>query len=154
MLTENTAAPTFSLLDQNKNTVHLKDFLGKIVVLYFYPKDMTPGCTQETCDFQNNLTQFNNAQILGISMDSPESHKKFRDKYNITFPLLADEEGKVCKKYNVLAKKNLFGVVKLGILRTTFVIGPDGKIKKIFEKVKVKGHVDKVLNAVSTIGKS
>ena len=141
-------APTFSLPDQDENIVNLRDFLGKNVVLYFYPKDMTPGCTIESCDFQQNLHKFKNTEIFGISRDSTQSHKKFCDKYNLKFKLLSDEDGKVCTKYEVLGEKTMFGVTRVGIMRTTFVIDKRGKIKKIFERVKVKGHVKEVLKAI------
>ena len=148
MLSIGNPAPIFSLPDQDSHIVNLRDFLGKTVVIYFYPKDMTPGCTKESCDFQENLTKFKNTEILGISRDSTKSHKKFCDKYNLQFKLLSDEDGTVCKKYKVLGQKTLFGVTKLGILRTTFVIDVEGRIKEIFEKVKVAGHVQEVLKSI------
>lgn len=148
MLSVGEQAPTFSLPDQDENIVNLRDLLGKKVVIYFYPKDMTPGCTKESCDFQENLQKFKNTEILGISRDSTKSHKKFCDKYNLKFKLLSDEDGTVCIKYKVLGEKTIFGVTKVGILRTTFVIDEEGKIERVFEKVKVQGHVKEVLKSL------
>ncbi len=146
-LKEGLKAPAFSLPDQTGKKVSLKDFKGKTVVLYFYPKDMTPGCTQESCDFRDNLSRIKRkkAVVLGMSQDSVDRHVKFVDKYDLNFPLLSDESGDVCNKYGVIQMKNMYGRKFKGIVRTTFIIGPDGKIQKIFDKVKVKGHVDEVL---------
>lgn len=145
--TEGKKAPAFNLPDQDGNKVALKDFAGKTVVLYFYPKDMTPGCTQEACDFQENLTKIKRkkAIVIGVSKDSVERHKKFQEKYNLKFPLLSDENSNICEKYDVWKEKNMYGKKFMGIVRATFIIGPDGKIQKIFPKVKVKGHIDEVL---------
>ncbi|MGE0615687.1 MAG: thioredoxin-dependent thiol peroxidase [Bacteriovoracia bacterium] len=151
VLKEGAKAPSFSLPDADGRKVSLADFKGKTVVLYFYPKDLTPGCTQEACDFQSALPKLkkSKAVVLGVSRDSSASHAKFRDKHDLDFPLLADEEGAVCKAYGVWQKKSLYGREFMGIVRTTFVIGPDGKVRKIFPKVKVKGHVEAVLAAVN-----
>ena len=151
MLKIGSKAPFFSLLDQDRHQVALDDFLGSNVVLYFYPKDMTPGCTKESCDFRDNLNKFKskNTDIIGISSDTVETHKKFQQKYNLNFKLLADTEGEVCKKYNVLGEKSLFGVKRVGILRTTFLIDPEGRVKKVFPKVKVLGHAKKVLDHIA-----
>lgn len=147
MLKEGDKAPAFSLLDGDGENISLKDFKGKTVVLYFYPKDMTPGCTQEACDFQESIARFKKAGavVLGVSKDSVERHRKFADKYELGFPLLADTEGEVCEAYGVWQEKSLYGRKFMGIVRTTFVISPQGKIAKIFSKVKVKGHVDEVM---------
>ena len=147
MLKVGDKAPPFNLIADNGEKVSLKDFKGKTVVLYFYPKDMTPGCTQEACDFRDSATPYKKkkAVVLGVSKDSQERHEKFRDKYDLNFPLLADEDGKVCNAYGVWKEKSLYGRKFMGIERTTFVIGPDGKINKIFNKVKVKGHAEAVL---------
>lgn len=150
-LKEGQKAPAFSLTNQDGKKVALKDFTGKKVVVFFYPKDMTPGCTQEACDFRDNVSRLKktNAVVLGISKDSEEMHKKFENKYELNFPLLADVDGKVCEKYGVIQMKNMYGKKYLGIVRTTFVISENGKIAKIFNKVKVAGHVDEVLEALA-----
>lgn len=150
MLKEGAKAPAFTLCDQNGQKVSLKDFKGKTVILYFYPKDMTPGCTQEACDFRDGAAKWKKkkAVVLGVSRDSQERHQKFIAKYELNFPLLADEDGKVCEAYGVWQQKSLYGKKFMGIVRSTFVIGPDGKIQKIFDKVKVKGHSDAVFAAL------
>lgn len=140
-------APSFSLQDQHGNTISLSDFVGKPVVLYFYPKDMTPGCTQEACDFRDSFARLNNinAVVLGVSKDSIDLHKKFAEKYGLNFSLLSDTSGKTCEDYGVWQEKSLYGKKFMGIVRTTFLIGPDQKIKKIYPKVKVEGHVNEIL---------
>jgi peroxiredoxin Q/BCP len=144
------AAPDFALADQNGKTVKLSDFQGKHVVLYFYPKDDTPGCTKEACGFRDDYAKFTKKGIviLGVSPDDPKSHKKFVDKYELPFTLLADTEKSVCEAYEVWKEKNMYGRKSMGVERTTFVIGPDGKIEKIFPKVKVDGHIEKVFEAI------
>lgn len=150
MLKEGDKAPSFSLTSDGGETVSLKEFKGKTVVLYFYPKDMTPGCTQEACDFRDQQAKFKKAKavVLGVSKDSLERHVKFREKYELNFPLLSDEDGKVCEAYGVWKEKSLYGRKFMGIERTTFIIGPTGKIEKIFSKVKVKGHSEEVLGEI------
>ncbi len=150
MLSEGDKAPAFKLASDSGETISLADLKGKTVVLYFYPKDLTPGCTQEACDFRDESAAFKKrkAVILGVSADSVERHGKFRDKLGLKFPLLADEDKKVCKAYGVWQEKSLYGKKFMGIVRTTFVIGPDGKIVKVFPKVKVKDHVAEVLEAL------
>lgn len=150
MLKEGQKAPAFSLPSDSGDDVALKDFAGKNVVLYFYPRDSTPGCTREAEAFRDELAKFKkkNAVVLGVSKDSVESHCKFRDKYKLTFPLLSDKEGKVIDAYGAWGEKVLYGKKSMGIIRTTVVIGPDGKVKKIFPKVKVDGHADAVLAAL------
>jgi peroxiredoxin Q/BCP len=147
MLKEGSKAPAFTLVSDAGEKVSLKDFAGKTVVLYFYPKDMTTGCTQQACDFRDAHPKFKkkDAVVLGISRDSQASHVKFRDKYELPFPLLVDAEGKVCEAYGVWKEKSMYGRKYMGIERTTVVIGPDGKVIKIFPKVKVKDHVAAVL---------
>ena len=142
-LTEGKKAPVFSLPDQDGNKVSLADFSGQTVVLYFYPKDMTPGCTQQACDFQENSSKLKrkNTVVLGISRDSVARHKKFQEKYGLKFSLLSDEDGSICEKYGVWKEKSLYGKKFMGIERTTFIIDKSGKIEKIFSKVKVKNHV-------------
>lgn len=149
-LKEGDKAPAFTLPSDSGEKVSLKDFKGQTVVLYFYPKDMTPGCTTEACDFRDSVARFKKkkAVILGVSRDSAERHGKFRDKYDLNFPLLADEDGEVCEAYGVWQEKSLYGKKFMGIVRTTFVIGADGKIEKIFDKVKVKEHADAVFETL------
>ena len=155
MIKENTKAPVFNLPSTNKKEYSLKDSLGNYVVIYFYPKDDTPGCTIETNDFNKQLPKFKklNCEILGISKDNLKSHDKFRDKYKIKFDLLADEEIKVLKKYKVWAKKKFMGREFMGIVRTTFLIDKKGKILKVWENVKVKDHAKEVLDTLSNIVK-
>ena len=155
MLKNNIKAPNFELLSTSKKNYSLKDSIGKYVVIYFYPKDDTPGCTIETSDFNKLLTKFNKleCEIYGISKDSLKSHDKFRDKYKIKFDLLADEEIKVLKKYKVWGKKKFMGREYMGINRTTFLIDKKGKIIKIWENVKVKDHAKEVLITLKNIKK-
>ena len=155
MIKEKNLAPTFKLPSTNKKEFSLKDSLGNFVVLYFYPKDDTPGCTIETNDFNKLLPKFKklNCEILGISKDNLKSHDKFRDKYKIKFDLLADEEIKVLKKYKVWAKKKFMGREFMGIVRTTFLIDKKGKIIKIWNNVKVKDHAKEVLETLQNIVK-
>lgn len=149
MLKEGDKAPAFSLPSE-EGKVALKDFKGKTVVLYFYPKDLTPGCTTEACDFRDNFNRLKKAGavVLGVSRDPLTKHASFREKYELNFPLLSDEDGAACKAYGVWQEKSLYGRKFMGIVRSTFVIDPQGRVKKIFSKVKVKGHVDAVLLAV------
>lgn len=148
MIETGATAPEFNLPDQNGNPVRLSDFKGQTVVVYFYPKAMTPGCTTETCNFEQALPDFkeSNAVVLGISRDSVARQKKFAEKYSVHFPLLSDEDGSVCEAFGVWQKKKLYGKEFMGIVRSTFIIGPDGKITKIYPKVKVKEHHVEVLN--------
>ena len=152
MLKINTKAPNFKLLSTSKETYSLKNSLGKYVVIYFYPKDDTPGCTIETNDFNKLLSKFEKleCEIYGISKDNIKSHDKFRDKYKIKFNLLADEEIKVLKRYKVWGKKKFMGREFMGINRTTFLIDKKGKIIKIWENVKVKDHAKEVLETLKT----
>ncbi len=149
----NTKAPNFSLSSTEKHNFTLKDKIGKYVVLYFYPKDDTPGCTIEAVDFNKLLPKFQklNCEIYGISKDTLHSHNKFKDKYKIKFNLLSDEEIKVLKLYKVWAMKKFMGREFLGILRTTFLIDQKGKIIKIWENVKVKDHAKEVLETLENI---
>lgn len=143
-------APDFSLLNQDGKKISLKDYLGKKVVLYFYPKDDTSGCTKEACNFRDEFPKFTKtkAVILGVSPDSVKSHKKFAEKYDLNFDLLADEEKKVVEKYEVWKEKSMYGRKYMGVERTTFIIDEKGKIKTIFNKVKVDGHNKEVLEAL------
>lgn len=146
-LKEGDKAPDFKLPNQEGKELSLSSLKGKWVVLYFYPKDMTPGCTQEACDFTEALPRFKSkkAVILGFSKDSVASHKKFADKYKLGFDLVSDEDLLACKAYGVYKKKSLYGREYMGIERSTFIINPQGKIAKIYPKVKVKGHAEDVL---------
>ena len=150
MLDVGKKAPDFSLLNQDEKKISLKDFIGQKVVLYFYPKDDTSGCTKEACSFSDDLPKFSkiDAVILGVSPDSVKSHKKFSEKYKLKFDLLADEEKKVVEKYGVWKEKSMYGRKYMGVERTTFIIDENGKIKKIFNKVKVDGHNKEVLEAL------
>ena len=149
----NSKAPSFSLPSTSNNEYSLKDSLGKYIVLYFYPKDDTPGCTIETNDFNKLLAKFKklNCEILGISKDNLKSHNKFRDKYKIKFDLLADEELKVLKKYKVWGKKKFMGREFMGIIRSTYLIDKKGKILKVWDNVKVKDHAKEVLKTLQNI---
>lgn len=140
-------APDFILKGSNNETVALSSFKGKNVVLYFYPKDMTPGCTTEACDFRDKVQQFQdvNAVIVGISPDPVERHQKFAEKYGLPFLLLADTDNKVAEEYGVWKLKKNFGKEYMGIERSTFIIDKDGKVVKEWRKVKVNGHVDEAL---------
>lgn len=151
MLETGIKAPSFTLPDQEGNKVSLSDFKGKKVVLYFYPKDNTPGCTTEACSFRDNLARVTSrgAAVVGISADSVQSHMKFRTKYDLPFPLLSDEKKEVLDAYDVWKKKSLYGRSFMGIVRTTYVIDEKGIIRHVFPKVKVRGHVDEVLEVLS-----
>lgn len=145
-----TPAPAFALPDQAGKTRALEEWRGTWVVLYFYPKDDTPGCTKEACSFRDNLPRIESqdAVVLGVSRDSVASHVKFKDKYDLPFLLLSDENEEVCQKYDVIHEKNMCGKKVMGIVRSTFIIGQDGKVKKIFRNVKVDGHTEQVLAAL------
>ncbi|MCH1627923.1 thioredoxin-dependent thiol peroxidase [Fredinandcohnia quinoae] len=143
-------APDFKLTASNGETVSLSDFKGKNVILYFYPKDMTPGCTTQACDFRDAHKSFAelNAVILGVSQDPIDKHKKFIDKYDLPFLLLVDDEHDVAKKYDVWKLKKMFGKEYMGMERSTFLIDKDGNLAKEWRKVKVKGHVEEALEYV------
>ncbi len=152
MLEEGKKAPAFKLKNQEGKTVSLNDFKGKKVVLYFYPKDNTSGCTKEACNFRDEFPKFGDldAVILGVSPDSVESHKKFAEKYDLPFHLLSDEKKEVLEKYGVWKEKNMYGKKYMGVERTTYLIDENGKIKKIFNKVKVPNHNNEVLEALNS----
>ncbi|MGE5682009.1 MAG: thioredoxin-dependent thiol peroxidase [Bacillota bacterium] len=151
MLKEGSSAPDFTLNDSNGKAISLHDFRGRDVVLYFYPKDNTSGCTQEACSFRDAFPDFQkvNAVILGVSADSEKSHKGFSEQYSLPFTLLSDPERKAIESYEVWKEKSMYGKKYMGIERTTFVIDREGKIKKIFPKVKVDGHSEEVLKAIN-----
>lgn len=147
MLEENTTAPDFSLPDETGKVHKLSQYLGRNVVLYFYPKDDTPGCTTEACNFRDDYSAYEKTDvvILGVSPDSPKSHAKFKAKYLLPFSLLSDEEHKVLELYGAWGKKKMYGKEYDGVLRTTYVIGKDGKILKVFENVKPADHSAEIL---------
>jgi peroxiredoxin Q/BCP len=140
-------APAFTLPDQDGAKVSLKDFAGNPVVVYFYPRDDTPGCTKEACQFNDNLRAFAKAKVtvLGISADNADKHQKFREKYGLKFPLLTDADHKVGEAYGAWGEKTLYGKKSIGVIRSTFLIGPDGKVARAWYHVKADGHADKVL---------
>jgi thioredoxin-dependent peroxiredoxin len=145
-------APAFALKDQNGNVHRLSDYAGRPVVLYFYPKDDTPGCTKEACDFQANLSTYKptKAAILGVSILDEKSKAKFATKYGLTFPLLADPDHEIADKYGVWQEKSRYGRKYMGIARTTYLIGPDGKVAKRWDNVKVDGHAEAVADALAS----
>ena len=143
-------APAFALKDQHGRVHRLSDYAGRPIVLYFYPKDDTPGCTQETCDFEAGLPRVTsaNAVVLGVSILDEKSKAKFAAKYGITFPLLADPDHEIAEKYGVWQEKMRYGRKYMGIARTTYLIGADGKVAQRWDKVKVEGHAEEVLGTV------
>lgn len=143
-------APDFTLTTDTGDNVTLSKLRGKKIVLYFYPKDHTPGCTKEACDFRDFFMQFKNKniEVIGISKDSANTHTKFKTKYDLPFPLLVDNNADVCEAYGVVNKKSLFGKTFLGITRSTFLIDEKGMISAIWRKVKVSGHVEAVLKEI------
>ena len=150
---EGQKAPEFTLPASNGKEVSLKDYLKKSrVVLYFYPKDDTPGCTVEACGFRDGIKKIQklDAVVLGVSPDGLKAHDKFIEKFKLPFLLLADEEKEICKKYGVWVKKSMYGREYMGVARTTFIIGKDGKIEKVYEKVKPEPHTAEVLEFLST----
>jgi peroxiredoxin Q/BCP len=146
-------APAFTLKDQDGTTHKLSDYAGKPVVLYFYPKDDTPGCTKESCAFRDNLPHFkkSKAAVFGMSILDEKSKKKFADKFDLNFPLLADADHAVAEKYGVWQEKSLYGRKFMGIARTTYLIGADGKVARRWDNVKVDGHAEDVLAAVKAL---
>ncbi len=147
ILSEGNPAPGFELLDENGTAHKLDDYRGKTIILYFYPKDDTPGCTTEACNFRDNFSAFLNAgvTVLGVSPDSTKSHLKFKTKHNLQFPLLSDVDHKVCEAYGVWGRKKMMGREYDGVFRTTFLIGPDGLIQKVFKNVKPPEHAQEIL---------
>ena len=149
---EGNKAPDFTALDQDGKKVKLSSFRDKKnIVLYFYPKDMTPGCTTQACDFRDQQKSFKSTVILGVSIDSQERHQKFIEKYYLPFTLIADVDKKVVQKYGVWQEKKLYGKTFMGIVRSTFIIDKTGTVRKIFVKVKVKNHIEDVLNALKEL---
>ncbi|MFC2130638.1 thioredoxin-dependent thiol peroxidase [Bacteroidota bacterium] len=148
-------APAFTAEIEGGSKISLKDFIGKWVVLYFYPKDNTPGCTNEACSFRDSMDVLTkmNTEVIGVSPDSVKSHDKFREKFNLNFHLLSDPEKKICGKYDVIAEKNMFGKKVKGVIRSTFLIDPAGNVRQVFSKVKVAGHTEEVMEALKTLQK-
>ena len=147
-------APAFALKDQSGTPHSLSDYAGQPVVLYFYPKDDTPGCTTESCDFQARLPQFkkSKAAVLGMSILDEKSKAKFATKHGLTFPLLADPEHEIAEKYGVWQQKMRYGRKYMGIVRTTYLVGPDGKVARRWDKVQVDGHAEEVMDALKSLG--
>ena len=147
------AAPDFEKTDQEGNTHRLSDYRGQWVVLYFYPKDNTPGCTREACAFRDRRAELEKrgAKVLGVSPDSAKSHARFAEKQGLSFPLLADPEKEVLDAYGVWREKTSFGKTSLGVVRTTFLIDPDGNIAHVWDKVKVDGHDETVLTKLDEL---
>ncbi len=147
---KNQSAPDFLLNDENGSPHRLSDYKGRAVVLYFYPKDDTPGCTAEACEFRDDYSVYRDAEvtILGVSPDTEKSHTKFKQKYDLPFTILSDVDHQVCDLYGVWGEKNMYGKKYFGVKRTTFLIDPEGKIVEVFENVKPKGHSTQVLAAL------
>ncbi|TWU66979.1 MULTISPECIES: thioredoxin-dependent thiol peroxidase [Crateriforma] len=148
-----TKAPAFTLPDADGDKVKLSDLKGQPVVVYFYPKDDTPGCTKEACAFRDRYGELTDlgVQLLGVSGDTAESHQDFRDKYNLPFPLLVDKDHKMSEKYGAYREKNMYGKKSMGIQRSTFLIDADGKVAKVWKRVRVDGHDDQVIEAVKAL---
>lgn len=148
--------PAFSLPGSDGRVHKSKDLKGQPYIIYFYPKDMTPGCTTEACDFRDNMAKLKRAgvQVLGVSPDPVDRHNKFIDKHDLNFVLLADEDKKLIEKAGLWVEKNMYGKKMMGVLRSTFLVDADGNIFKEWRKVKVKGHVDEVLEAAKALKKS
>lgn len=145
------SAPDFSAVASNGETIELKQFRGKWVILYFYPRDNTPGCTREACAFRDSHSDFGdrNAVVIGCSGDSIESHEKFISKFELPFLLISDPDHSIATDYGVWREKNLYGKISMGIVRSTFLIDPDGVIRKVWNRVRVDGHVEKVLEELA-----
>jgi len=155
VLKEGIKAPDFTAIDQDGAKVKLSSFKGKKnVVLYFYPKDMTPGCTTQACNFRDQHKKLKDTVILGVSIDSSERHQKFIAKYDLPFTLIADIDKKVVQKYGIWQEKKLYGKTFMGIVRTTFIIDKAGTIQRIFPKVKVKNHIEEVLSELKKLYKT
>jgi thioredoxin-dependent peroxiredoxin len=150
MLKPGDRAPDFKLTADNGEEIALKYYRGKKVILYFYPKDMTSGCTVEACDFRDNIKKIEkrNAVVIGVSPDDTKSHVKFKNKYELPFTLISDTTKKMLEDYGVWQEKSMYGRKYMGVIRTTFIIDEKGKIEKIFEKVKVEGHIEEILNSI------
>jgi len=154
-LTINTLAPDFQTKTDQDITISLTDYRGKWVVLYFYPKDNTSGCTKEACSFNDNISAFNeiDAVVLGVSPDSVKSHVNFKTKFNLKFTLLSDTDKEICKLYDVLGEKSMYGKKYLGVVRTTYIIDPEGNIRWVNPKVSVEGHIQEVIKQLNKLRK-
>jgi peroxiredoxin Q/BCP len=150
-LTAGDKAPYFTAKDQNSKTVSLADFKGKTVILYFYPKDDTPGCTAEACDFRDNYQSLASKgfEVIGVSTDDEKSHKKFETKYSLPFPLIADTDHNIVEAYGVWGEKNMYGKKYMGTVRTTFIIDAEGNIKQVIDKVDTKAASQQVLDLLA-----
>lgn len=149
----NQKAPSFESLDDAGNKFNFTELQGKWVVLYFYPKDNTSGCTKEACSFKDNMeriTQFG-AEVIGVSPDSVKSHTNFKNKYELNFKLIADPEKEICNLYDILGEKSMYGKKYIGVVRTTYIIDPNGIIRWVKSNVKVDGHTDEVINALKEL---
>jgi len=148
-------APAFKAEIQDGSLISLKDFKGKWVILYFYPKDNTSGCTAEACDFRDNMERIasQDAVVLGVSPDSIKSHTNFIAKHNLNFNLIADSEKVICNAYQIMGEKSMYGKKYMGVIRTTYIINPEGKIQEVFSPVKVNGHVDEVIEKLNKLRK-
>lgn len=155
MMSVGTKAKDFTLGDQNGTMHTLSDYFGSWILIYFYPKDDTPGCTKEACMIGDSFPKFKKlkAKVFGISADSEKSHKKFAEKYDLPFTLLSDPDRKVLKMYGALGEKSMYGRKYIGILRSSYLINPEGKIAKVYEKVNPEKHADEVLETISHLGK-
>ena len=144
----NAAAPAFKGVDQNNEVIASKDLKGQWYILYFYPKDNTSGCTKQACDFRDSMSSLTKigVKVIGVSPDSIKSHQKFINDHDLNFSLISDEDKSICEKYGVWVQKSMYGRSYMGVERSTFIIDPDGKIKQIYAKVKVPGHVEEVTN--------
>ncbi len=150
LLEKGDVAPEFTGINQNEESISLSDFKGKKVILYFYPKDNTPGCTAESCNLSDNYDYWlsKGYEVIGVSPDSVASHKKFADKYNFKFSLIADTEHEILEAYGAWGEKNMYGRKYMGVLRTTYVINEDGKIEEVIGKVKTKDHSNQIITAL------
>jgi thioredoxin-dependent peroxiredoxin len=146
-LTEGKSAPNFTSQVESGGKISLGDFKGKWVILYFYPKDNTSGCTKEACSFRDNMDLITKAgaEVIGVSPDSVSSHDKFREKFNLNFHLVSDTDKKICELFDVMGEKSMYGKKYIGVIRSTFIIDPKGIIRKVYPKVQVDGHVEQVL---------
>ncbi len=148
-----TKAPDFTGKTEGGSQLKLSDYKGRWVVLYFYPKDNTPGCTKEACSFRDNLSSLTDlgAEVIGISPDTVESHDKFKAKFDLNFHLVADPDKEILNAYDVIGEKNMFGKKKQGVIRSTYIIDPDGKIAYTYKSVKVAGHTEQVMNRLQKL---
>jgi thioredoxin-dependent peroxiredoxin len=146
-------APDFQAPIEGGKELSLKDYRGKWVILYFYPKDNTSGCTTEACDFRDNMERITQegAEVIGVSPDSVKSHDNFIAKHGLNFHLVSDTEKEICNMYGVIGEKNMFGKKVMGLIRTTFIINPEGEISYVFNNVRAKGHVDKVIEKLNEL---